>query len=80
MAGKDWLITDVNRLRALYESGASMDEIAKAFPGRTRKAVQESLPSYDAAGMPAAVAARPVCISLISSIWSASKFTAARNC
>ena len=41
MAGKDWLITDVNRLRILYESGASMDEIAKAFPNRTRKAVQE---------------------------------------
>ena len=38
---KGWLCTDVNRLRALYESGASMDEVAKAFPNRTRKAVQE---------------------------------------
>lgn len=41
MAGKDWLVTDVNRLRALYAAGASMDEIANAFPDRTRKAVQE---------------------------------------
>ena len=41
MAGKDWMTSDIKRLRALYASGSVMDDIVKAFPGRTRKAVQE---------------------------------------